>query len=361
MNEPAPRRELGEAEAGLRRDAPATSAAASYAGRTRYTQLEYEALLANLSMGIAFTRERRFFLCNPKFAEMFGYGNDELIGQPGEVVYPSRESYAALGQIAVPLLSCGRQLDLEWEMRRKDGSSFLCRVIAKAIDAENTQQGTVWIVEDITEERKAEAELQRVLAEQQALLNNVVVGIQFTRERRTVRCNRRFEEMFGYAPGAAVGAPTRDVYFTEAEYEETAHNYAEMDEGRTHAREAWVRRQDGSGFWCRISGRAVHPGDRSKGYVWLLEDVTERKRADEALHRLLREQDAVLENALAGIIFVRDRRIVRCNRRFEQIFGYEPGELIDQSTRFMFRSDDDYDAGGDSVYETIWQGETLQL
>ena len=90
MNEPAPRRELGEAEAGLRRDAPATSAAASYAGRTRYTQLEYEALLANLSMGIAFTRERRFFLCNPKFAEMFGYGNDELIGQPGEVVYPSR-------------------------------------------------------------------------------------------------------------------------------------------------------------------------------------------------------------------------------------------------------------------------------
>ncbi|HET7198980.1 MAG TPA: hypothetical protein VFI86_09955, partial [Burkholderiales bacterium] len=40
----------------------------SYAGRTRYTQLEYEALLANASIGIAFTRERRFFLCNPKFA-----------------------------------------------------------------------------------------------------------------------------------------------------------------------------------------------------------------------------------------------------------------------------------------------------
>ncbi len=200
-----------------------------------------------------------------------------------------------------------------------------------------------------------------MLAEQQALLNNVVVGIQFTRERKTVRCNRRFEEMFGYAPGAAVGAPTRDVYFTDAEYGEMARNYAEMDEGRTHSCEAWVRRQDGSGFWCRISGRAVQPGDRSKGYVWLLEDITERKRADEALHRLLREQDAVLENALAGIIFVRDRRIVRCNRRFEQIFGYEPSELINQSTHFMFASESEYDAGGEAVYEAIWRGETQQL
>jgi diguanylate cyclase (GGDEF)-like protein/PAS domain S-box-containing protein len=481
MNEPA-RRELGEANAGLRLE---TTQPASYAGRTRYTQLEYEALLANASIGIAFTRDRRFFLCNPKFAEMFGYGTDELIGQPGEVVYPSRESYAALGQIAVPILSSGRQLDLEWEVRRKDGSTFLCRLIAKAIDMDNTQQGTVWIVEDITErrrqadevtrllreqeailgtasigivfvkerrivrcnrryeemygygpgemdgqptsilyagsadfeqgggvydvlsrgqtsrrielrrrkdgstfwnradgravdpqdahkgsvwivediteERKAADELQRVLAEQQALLNNVVVGIQFTRERKTVRCNRRFEEMFGYAPGAAVGAPTRDVYFTDAEYEEMARNYDELDQGRTHAREAWVRRQDGSGFWCRVSGRAVQPGDRAKGYVWLLEDITERKRADEALHRLLREQDAVLENALAGIIFVRDRRIVRCNRRFEEIFGYDAGELINQSTRFMFASDDQYDAGGDAVYETVWRGETQQL
>src|SRR5258708_14269513 len=134
-----------------------------------------------------------------------------------------------------------------------------------------------------------------------------------------------------------------------------------MDDGGTHAREAWVRRQDGSGFWCRISGRAVQAGDRSKGYVWLLDDITERKRADEALHRLLREQDAVLENAVDGIIFVRDRQTVRCTRRFEQIFGYEPSELINQSTHFMFASESEYDAGGEAVYEAIWRGETQQL
>jgi diguanylate cyclase (GGDEF)-like protein/PAS domain S-box-containing protein len=481
VTEPLPLREITEAAAGMR----GADAAPGYAGRTRYTQLEYQAILDNASIGIAFTRDRRFFLCNAKFAEMLGYAPQELVGKPGEVVYVSRESYEALGRIAVPLLAAGRQLDVEWEIRRKDSSTFVARIIAKAIDADNTQHGTVWIAEDITqrrrhadevarlvreqeailgsasigivfiqdrrivrcnrryeemygyapgeldgqatrllypeaeqhrrakdvydelargqtsrrtelrrrkdgstfwmrvdgravdpqdpqqgsvwtcedvtESRKAAEELQRVLAEQQALLNNIVVGIHFTRERKTVRCNRRYEEMFGYAPGTAIGTPTRDVYFTDDEYQRIGERYADLDSGLTHSREAWLRRQDGSGFWCRVSGRAVHPGDASKGYVWLLEDITERKRADEAMHRLLREQDAVLENALAGIIFVRDRRIARCNRRFEELFGYDAGELIGQSTRFMFTSEADYDAGGDAVYEAVWRGDTQQL
>jgi PAS domain S-box-containing protein len=194
----------------------------------------------------------------------------------------------------------------------------------------------VWTVEDITEQRRAEDELQRVLAEQQALLDNVVVGIAISRERRVMRCNRRFEEMFGFGPGAAIGASWRQVYFTEDEFEMRAQVYTELDQGRTHAREQWLRRQDGSGFWCRVSGRAVAAGDPGRGYVWLLEDVSERRRADESLERLVREQDAVLQNAVTGIIFVKDRRIVRCNRRFEEIFGYGAGELLNQSTRFMF-------------------------
>ena len=124
----------------LEDDAPAENAnapgvespPAGYAGRPRDAQLEYKAILANASIGIAFTRDRKFTLCNPKFAEMLGWKAEDLIGQPGEVVYPSRESYEAMGAIAVPLLSSGRQLDVEWEMRRKDGSTFLARMIAKA-------------------------------------------------------------------------------------------------------------------------------------------------------------------------------------------------------------------------------------
>src|SRR5687767_6323259 len=208
-------------------DAPRSlqSPPASYAGRTRYTQLEYEAILANASIGIAFTRERAFFLCNPKFAEMFGYQPDELIGKPGEVVYANADSYAAMGRIAVPLLSTGKQVDVEWEMRRKDGSTFLARMIAKAIDPHNTQQGTVWIVEDITDRRRQTDDLARLLREQQAILGSASVGIVFVKDRRIVRCNRRYEEMYGYGRGELDGQPTMVLYPTADNYARAADVY----------------------------------------------------------------------------------------------------------------------------------------
>jgi len=154
------------------------AAAASYAGLPRDTQLEYKAILANASIGIAFTRERKFFLCNLKFAEMLGWAPGELIGRGGEAVYPSRQSFEALGALAVPVLGAGRQLDVEWELRRKDGSTFPCRLIANAIDPAHTQRGTIWIAADITAEHATREALERAVAD---------------RTQELVSANRRLE------------------------------------------------------------------------------------------------------------------------------------------------------------------------
>src|SRR3954471_9129515 len=292
---------------------------ASYAGRTRYTQLEYEALLANLSIGIAFTRERRFFLCNPRFAEMLGWDPEELIGQSGEVVYASRESYAALGQIAVPILASGRQLDVEWEMRRKDHSTFVARVIAKAIDPQHTEQGTVWIVEDITEKRRHADEIQRLLREQEAILGTASIGITFIRDRKIIRCNRRYEEMYGYSRGELDGQPTSILYANSEDQAKTKFAYARLARGETWRRVELRKRKDGSTFWSRADGRAVDPQDPDKGSVWIVEDVTEPRRSEDELQRVLAEQQALLNNVVVGIQFTRDRKTVRCNRRYEEM------------------------------------------
>jgi len=455
---------------------------ASYAGRTRFTQLEYEAVLANASIGIAFTRDRKFFLCNPKFAEMFGWQPDELIGQPGEVVYPTKESYEALGHIAVPVLTAGKQVDLDWEVKRKDGTTFLARIIAKAISSADPRRGTVWIVEDVTAERRhgdevarllreqeaifetasigivflrdrrivrcnarleqmygyapgelngkpttvffasdedyrkadevypklrsgvhveeavprkrkdgsvilvrtvgraidprepqrgsvwtnediteqqrASEQLERLLAEQEALLNNVVVGISFARGRKVLRCNRRFEELFGYGPGEVTGASTRQFYFSDEDYERAVKHYRDLDAGKTHSREQWMRRRDGSGFWCRMTGHALEPGNADKGYVWLFEDITESRRASEDVRRTLAEQQLILDNATIGIAFMRDRRFLSCNRRMEEMFSYDPGELIGKSTERLHVSPEAFEEVGRIGYAAMARGES---
>ena len=338
----------------LEKEAPPAgveSPRADYAGRPRDAQLEYKAILANASIGIAFTRDRKFTLCNPKFAEMFGWKAEELIGQPGDVVYPSRESYEAMGAIAVPVLGAGRQLDVEWEVRRRDNSTFLCRMIAKAVSATDSQKGTVWIVEDVTGRKRHADEVARLLREQNAILDTASIGICFVRERSIVRCNRRMEEMYGFAPGELNGKPTLLIYAAESDHALAEQSYAEMARGQTYTRAMQARRRDGTVFWQRSTGCAVDPADPARGSVWLLEDITEQKHAEEELQRLLSEQQAITNNAMIGIAFLRDRKVVRCNRRFEELFGYAAGEAVGIASRQYYFTDEEFEAGSRYISE----------
>jgi diguanylate cyclase (GGDEF)-like protein/PAS domain S-box-containing protein len=269
--------------------------ASGYAGRTRFTQHEYEAVLVNASVGIAFTRDRRFFLCNPKFAEMFGWKPEELIGQEGEAIYPSRESYEELARIAVPVLAEGRRLELEWELRRKDGSLFPCHVIAKAINEKSLQQGTVWIAQDITERQRQRDELERSLREQEAILNATLIGIGFVRDRKIARCNRRFEQLFGYAPGELAGQDSTVLAADPEDFEQFRDEaLVLLATGQTLETERRARRKDGTEFWCKITGRAIDPQMLEQGAIWICDDVSDQRAARESLET----SRAVLERAV---------------------------------------------------------------
>jgi PAS domain S-box-containing protein len=123
-------------------------------------RLEREAILQNASIGIAMTRDRVFQLANPKFAQMFGWDGHSLVGQPGAVVWPSDEAYAALSSEVGEALARGDPIDVERVMARRDGSTFVCRLLARAVDPTHPSKGaTIWIADDVTERRAVEQAL----------------------------------------------------------------------------------------------------------------------------------------------------------------------------------------------------------
>jgi PAS domain S-box-containing protein len=71
------------------------------------------------------------------------------------------------------------------------------------------------------------------------------------------------------------------------------------------------------------------------------------------LHHTLREQRAILDNALTGIAFIKDRVVLRCNAGFEKLFGFQSGELTGQSTRQLYQTVAEYDAVIDTDYATL--------
>jgi len=124
------------------------------------TRLEHAAILERASIGIAFTRDRRFVQANPRFEAMFGWSLGQLSSQPGSVVWANDADYAEVGRLATPLLSKGEQFEIEREMRRKDGTLFWCRLVAQVVDRSHPSQGgTIWIADDVTERRRLDQAL----------------------------------------------------------------------------------------------------------------------------------------------------------------------------------------------------------
>jgi diguanylate cyclase (GGDEF)-like protein/PAS domain S-box-containing protein len=111
----------------------------------------------------------------------------------------------------------------------------------------------------------------------------------------------------------------------------------------------------GNSIWLELSFRIAIVDEGCYG-VLVGRDITERKRKDQMVAALLAEKEALLENALVGIVMLRDRRIVTCNRRFEEIFGYPAGAMIGQSTRILYPTEEVFGTLGDAGYGTLNDG-----
>ncbi len=132
-------------------------------------RLEREAILANASIGIAMTRDRVFQLANPRFEQMFGWPAGALVGQAGDATAVDRAAYDEMGALYGPPLSRGEAVEFERTMKRRDGSTFLCRLLARPIDPTHPAKGgTIWIAEDVTDKRAVEQALARARDEAEA-------------------------------------------------------------------------------------------------------------------------------------------------------------------------------------------------
>jgi PAS domain S-box-containing protein len=140
---------------------------------------------------------------------------------------------------------------------------------------------------------QATAALRRSGEEQTAILESATSGIAFVKDGVIVRGNARLDELFGFKRGEQIGQLTRIWYPDDASHSAGGRAvYEQIARGESHQREQRLMREGGELFWCRLSGRAVDAGDLSQGTVWILEDVTQQKAAEEALrqaHELVRQ------------------------------------------------------------------------
>lgn len=252
---------------------------------------EQEVIFENAGVGICYTlsgesQGRKVLRCNQKFADIFGYDAGELIGKSSHLFYKDTRSFKELGNKAYPILRKGELFTQRIQLKRKDGTLFWVQLRSKIISEQNPDLGYMWVIEDIDAYIQANVALEHILREQNLIFEHAMVGIVFLRNRRVTRCNRRFEEIFGYESGELEGLSSRHWYLSEEDWLAAGEAcYEPLSNGEVFEGEMLLSGKGERPIWCDVRSKAIDSNDLSKGSIWITMDITERKKADEDLLR----------------------------------------------------------------------------
>ena len=110
-------------------------------------------------------------------------------------------------------------------------------------------------------------------------------------------------------------------------------------------------------MWLSLS-----PLSSSNNSIWVcvISDISAWRQAEENLKTKSFEMDAIVENAMVGIAFIKGRKLLHVNHKFEELFACKRAEVEGKSTRFLFQSDAAYDALGEQAYYILEQGDNYE-
>lgn len=266
----------------------------------------------------------RFLDINEKACSDLGYAREELLSLNFTDV-DAQMDLAKFKQNKERLWDSGA-LMVESLHRRKDGSTFPVEVNMKWVWLDRDY--IVAVVRDIGERRKNEAALRSSEERLRACIDNTPnVAVQWYDEAgKVLYWNAASEKIFGWTQAEAVGKSLDQLIQTP---DEAAEFRSTLKQAGTNKRpigpvEYNFRRRDGTVGVCLSTIFTIPGPDGSNHYVCMDVDLTERKRAEEAL-RASEHQYAGLVNNIDGIVWeaeVGSGRMSFVSSPAQRILGY---------------------------------------
>ena len=197
---------------------------------------------------------------------------------------------------------------------------------------EELEQRIKELEKEALERKRAEDELKYSEERYRALVENAPIGIYYNDFYGTfLYGNKRSEEIIGYQKEELIGKNFLKLRLLSPKYLGRAAKLLALNRlGKaTGPDELHLMRKDGSGIIVEINTEVVTI-EGKRVVLGMVQDITYRKRAEEALQESEKKYRTVVENSLHGIfIFQQDFTIQFVNRAAASMFGYEkPDELV---------------------------------
>jgi PAS domain S-box-containing protein len=240
-----------------------------------------------------------YLSCNIMFERFFGAKEADIVGKT-DYDFVDRELADSFCEHDREAMAAGKPTSKEdWIIFADDGHrAFVDTIKTPMYDVQGTLIGVLGIGRDITDRNRADEELTQSEEKYRSIFENAQEGIfRTTPDGKIIMSNPAMAKMFGYESPEEMMTSVTDVDRQHHVNPEDRRKLVEMIEehGFIKGYEAQNNRKDGSIIWISLTMHAVRD---EKGqiiyYDGIIEDITNRKQAEERIHASLREKEILL-------------------------------------------------------------------
>ncbi|MFA6562396.1 MAG: PAS domain S-box protein [Verrucomicrobiia bacterium] len=289
----------------------------------RESEERFHALFEKAPLGYqSLDAEGRFIEVNQAWLETLGYSREEVIGKWfGDFLAPE---FVAAFRERFPLFKAAGKIHSEFQMPRKNGERrFIAFEGRIAHTADGGFKQTHCILQDITERKRAEEAVVAIKERLQNTLNSMAQGYYaIDRDWRVVAVNAVAEKHFGKPAAELIGGTLEQA--TQGRIPDNVREGIQQVMTSGQPQQLEVKSKVRPGTWAT---NYIYP--RDGGVEVYFTDITERKRAEEALAEEAIRRRILMDQSRDGIVVLdQDGKVFEANRRYAEMLGYSLDEVL---------------------------------
>ncbi len=244
------------------------------------------------------TSEGRYLYVNRAFAEGVGIAQEDIIGRTLWDVFPADEADQRFA-VAKQVFRSGEQKVFDVRVPRPDGDHYYQTTATPIRDETGTVLSMVCSSKEITERKRMEEAVRVTSRQYRAIVEDLpVVVCRFRKHGIVTFVNDNYCRAFHVRAEDILGKSFLDL-LPEEDRDGVRQQFESLTaESPVKSHERAVLGPDGTVSWQRWTGRAIFGEDGSiQEYQALGEDITERRRSEEALQESYRQLAEAKERA----------------------------------------------------------------
>jgi PAS domain S-box-containing protein len=270
----------------------------------------------------------RFIEVNESHERLTGYGRGEVIGRTSLDIGSFKDT-AERAAFVSRLKTNGSARLVEGQIRHKDGRIIDVVYSSECFDIAGAKC-VVSIIQDITERKRTEAALMANEERLRSFIENANVGIyRSTPDGRIIMANPTMMRITGYDSFQELANRNLESEAYEPSYPRKDFRDRLEKAGALIGLEAKWKRRDGSTLFVRETSTTIRSRDgKVLFYDGVVEDISERKRAEDALRESEERFRNLTSAAFESIVISEGGLIIDINDQGLKMFGFERAEMI---------------------------------